>query len=449
MLPFAPFIEPDLLPMLHCLRSLFVPALLASLVSLQAQAEVLDRIIAVVNEGVVLQSDLDRETQNVLAQLSTRGITPPEPSLLRAQILERLILTRVQTQRAQQAGIRVDDRELNEVLNGIARQNNMTLTAFAEMIRSEGADFLAVREQVRDEVLVARLKQREVDNRVNITDQDIALYLAGEPGNDDTEFRLSHILVAIPEGATPEQREAARTKADGLLKQLKDGADFGQIAASSSDGQQALQGGDLDWRTSDALPTLFLQAARRLKPGEVSPVLEAAGGFHLIKLVETRGSGERQTVNETLARHILIRPDALRTEEQAQAQIRELQARLEKGDDFAKLATEFSNDPGSKNAGGDLGWQPPGVFAPEFQSALDVLEPGQLSAPFRSQFGWHIAQVMERRTRDVTVEARRARARSALTQRKSAEEYDTWLRRLRAEAYVEFRDAEGKVVKPS
>lgn len=449
MLPFAPFIEPDPPPMLHSLRSLFVPALFASLLALPAQAEVLDRIIAVVNEGVVLQSDLERETQNVLAQLSNRGITPPEPAQLRAQILDRLILTRVQTQRAQEAGIRVDDRELNEVLNGIARQNNMSLTAFAEMIRNEGADFLAVREQIRDEVLVARLKQREVDNRVNVTDQDIELYLAGEPGNDSTEFRLSHILVAIPEGATPEQREAARGKADGLLKQLKDGADFGQLAASSSDGQQALQGGDLDWRTADALPTLFLQAARRLKPGELSPVLEAAGGFHLINLVETRSTGERQTINETLSRHILIRPDALRTEEQAQAQIRELQARLEKGDDFARLATEFSGDPGSKNAGGDLGWQPPGVFAPEFQSALDALEPGQISPPFRTQFGWHIAQVMERRTRDVTAEARRARARAALTQRKSAEEYDTWLRRLRAEAYVEFRDAEGKVVSSS
>jgi peptidyl-prolyl cis-trans isomerase SurA len=343
----------------------------------------------------------------------------------------------------------VDDRELNEVLTNIARQNNLSLAQFAEMVRQQGTDFLTVRDQIRDEVMIARLKQREVDNRVNITDQDIALYLASQGSDDNTEYHLSHILVAIPEGATPEQREAARTKADGLYERLKNGENFGQLAAASSDGQQALQGGDLDWRKADSLPVLFLQAARRLKDGEISPVLEAAGGFHLIKLEGSRGSGDRKTVEETRSRHILIKPDAIRTEEQAQAQIRELGERLDKGEDFAKIATEFSDDPGSKNAGGDLGWQPPGVFDPEFQAALDALKPGERSAPFQSQFGWHIAEVQERRTRDITEEARRGRARSALMSRRTAEEYDTWLRRLRSEAYVEFRDAEGKVVKPS
>ncbi|MGQ0619414.1 MAG: peptidylprolyl isomerase [Panacagrimonas sp.] len=435
--------------MLHRLRNKIILALVAATLPLVSHAEVLDRIIVVVNEGVVLESDLERETQNVMTQLKGRDIEAPEPSLLRAQVLERLILTRIQTQRAQQAGVRVDDRELNEVLNNIAQQNKMTLAQFAEMIRQEGGDFLAIREQVREEVLVARLKQREVDGRVNITDQDIALYLAGDTANDDTEYRVSHILVAIPEGATPEQREAARLKADGLHERLKKGEAFGQIAASSSDGQQALQGGDLDWRKADNLPVLFLQAARRLKTDEISPVLEAAGGFHIIKLVDSRGTAERKTIEETRSRHILLKPDALRTEDQARAQIRELEDRLNKGEDFGKLATEFSDDPGSKVGGGDLGWQPSGVFAPEFQAALDPLKPGERSAPFHTQFGWHLAEVIERRTRDVTEEARRARARQSLQGRKAAEEYDTWLRRLRSEAYVEFRGPDGQVVKPT
>lgn len=413
--------------------------------SVPAHAEVLDRIVAVVNEGVVLNSDLEREISYALVQMRARNITPPDAATLRQQVLDKLVLTRVQTQRAQQAGIRIDDRELNEVLTGIARQNNLSLAQFAEAIRTDGGDFLAIREQVRDEVLLTRLRQREVDNRVSVTDQDIELFLANQPDADETEYRLSHILVSIPDGATPEQRTQARTKADGLLERVNKGEDFAAIAVSSSDGQQALQGGDLDWRKADALPLIFLQAARKLKTGEVSPVMETAGGYHIIKLAEQRSSEAQKTVDETHARHILLQANTLRTEDQARLQARELHDRLVKGEDFAKLAIEFSDDAGSKGGGGDLGWQPPGVFVKEFQDALDALKPGEIGAPFRTQFGWHIPQVLERRTRDITEESRRARARGAIQNRKAAEEYDTWLRRLRAEAYVEYRSADGKV----
>lgn len=413
--------------------------------SVPAHAEVLDRIVAVVNEGVVLNSDLEREISYALVQMRARNITPPDAATLRQQVLDKLVLTRVQTQRAQQAGIRIDDRELNEVLTGIARQNNLSLAQFAEAIRTDGGDFLAIREQVRDEVLLTRLRQREVDNRVSVTDQDIELFLANQPDADETEYRLSHILVAIPDGATPEQRTQARAKADGLLERVNKGEDFAAIAVSSSDGQQALQGGDLDWRKADALPLIFLQAARKLKTGEVSPVMETAGGYHIIKLAEQRSSEAQKTVDETHARHILLQANTLRTEDQARLQARELHDRLVKGEDFAKLAIEFSDDAGSKGGGGDLGWQPPGVFVKEFQDALDALKPGEIGAPFRTQFGWHIPQVLERRTRDITEESRRARARGAIQNRKAAEEYDTWLRRLRAEAYVEYRSADGKV----
>jgi peptidyl-prolyl cis-trans isomerase SurA len=432
-------------PALSRFALLIAPLLLIS--AAPAPAEVLDRIVAVVNEGIVLQSDVDREIQYALIQMRAREIAPPDQTVLRSQVLDKLILTRVQTQRAQQAGIRVDDRELNEVMANIARQNNLTLAQFAEAIREDGGDYLAIREQIRDEVLINRLRQREVDNRVTVTDQDIELFLANQPETDDTEFRLSHILVAIPDGASPEKRTQARAKADGLLERIRKGEDFAALAASSSDGQQALQGGDLDWRKADALPLIFLQAARRLKAGETSPVMETAGGYHIIRLAETRSQAQKKTVDETRSRHILIQANTLRTEDQARLQARDIHDRVVKGEDFAKLALEFSDDPGSKGGGGEMGWQPPGVFVKEFQEQLDALKINEISPPFRTQFGWHVAQVLERRTRDVTDESRRARARGAIQNRKAADEYETWLRRLRAEAYVEFRGPDGKTQK--
>jgi peptidyl-prolyl cis-trans isomerase SurA len=435
---------------MRCLALSRLALLIAPMVLLPAaavRAEVLDRIVAVVNDGVVLQSDVDREIQYALMQMRARQITPPDPSVLRSQVVEKLILTRVQTQRAQQAGIRVDDRELNEVMGNIARQNNLTLAQFAEAIRGDGGDYLAIREQIRDEVLITRLRQREVDNRVMVTDQDIELFLANQPDTDDTEYRLSHILVSIPDGASPEQRTQARAKADALLARITKGEDFAAIAASESDGQQALQGGDLDWRKADALPLIFLQAARRLKRGDSSPVMETAGGYHIIKLADLRNQAQKKTVDETRARHILIQANTLRTEDQARLQARDIHDRLVRGEDFAKLALEFSDDPGSKGGGGEMGWQPPGVFVKEFQEQLDALQIDEISPPFRTQFGWHVAQVLERRTRDITDESRRARARGAIQNRKASEEYETWLRRLRAEAYVEHRGPDGRIEK--
>lgn len=431
-------------PALPRLALLIAPLLL--LVA-PVHAEVLDRIVAVVNDGVVLQSDVDREIQYALMQMRARQIDPPEPTVLRSQVLEKLILSRVQTQRAGQAGIRVDDRELNEVMGNIAKQNNLTLAQFAEAIREDGGDYLAIREQIRDEVLITRLRQREVDNRVTVTDQDIELFLANQPETDDTEYRLSHLLVAIPDGSSPEQRTKARAKADALLERIKKGEDFAELAVANSDGQQALQGGDLDWRKADALPLIFLQAARRLKRGDTSPVMETAGGYHIIKVTDLRNQATKKTVDETRARHILIQANTLRTEDQARLQARDIHDRLVKGEDFSKLALEFSDDPGSKGGGGEMGWQPPGVFVKEFQEQLDALQINEISAPFRTQFGWHVAQVLERRTRDITSESRRARARGAIQNRKASEEYETWLRRLRAEAYVEYRGPDGKIEK--
>lgn len=408
-----------------------------------AHAEVIDRIVAVVNDSVVLQSELDQSLRDTQAQIRSRGTAVPADDVLRPQVLERVILIRLQTQRAKQAGIRIDDRELNDVLNNIARQNKMSLAQLAESVKADGIDFLAVREQIRDEVTISRLRQREVDSRVSVTEQDVALYLANQGVNANTEYHLLHILVSIPDGANSDERDKRRQRAADLLKRLRGGEDFAQVAITSSDGQQALQGGDLDWRRAADLPSLFANAAARMKAGDISDVLETGTGFHIIKLDGTRGGEERLTVNETHAEHILLMANALRTEDQARVQIQELHGRIVKGEDFGKLAKEFSDDPGSKNAGGDLGWQPPGVFAPEFQQQIDALQPNEVSTPFHTQFGWHIAKVLERRTRDATEDAKRARARQAIQQRKAAEEYDIWLRRLRDEAYIEYRLGDG------
>lgn len=414
-------------------------------------AEPLDRIVAVVNDGIVLQSELDRSMRITEGQLRERGITPPAESVLQGQVLERLILSRLQTQRASEAGIKIDDRELNEVLNNIAAQNKMSVAQFAEALKRDGVDFTSVREQVRDEVLSQRVRQKEVGSRITVTEQDVDLALAGAGVEDSTEYRLSHILVALPDGAGTEAREAARAKATRLQKQLREGADFAQLAIANSDGQQALQGGDLDWRKAGNLPSAFAGVAAKLSVGQVSDIIEAGNGYNLIKLTDKRDAGERMTVSETRASHILITPNTIRDEEASRALARDLRDRIAKGEDFAALAKKYSDDPGSKNSGGDLGWQPPGVFAPEFQTAIDALAKDEVSAPFHTQFGWHIAKIVDRRERDATVEARRARVRQSIQQRKEAEEYDTWLRRLRAEAYVEYRmnaDA-GSTAKPA
>jgi peptidyl-prolyl cis-trans isomerase SurA len=425
------------------MRFLFVAILALVSAAATAAGQSIDRIVAVVNDGVVLQSELDRAMTVGRRQLADRKIPLPPEEILRTQVLERLILTRVQTQRAQEAGIRVDDRELNEVLNNLAAQNNMSLAQFAETVKKEGIDYLSLREQVRDEVTISRLRAREVENRVLVTDQDVDLFLANQNRLDQTEYRMQHLLVAVPDGASSEARIKARQKADALLKRLQAGEDFSQLAIANSDGQQALAGGDLDWRAGSALPELFADAVQKLKAGELSPVLENASGYHILKLTDVRGGDARKSIVETHAQHILLAPNAIRDEEATKLQARDLHDRINKGEDMAALAKKLSDDGGSKQAGGDLGWQPTGVFAPEFEDAIKNLQPGQLTAPFRTQFGWHIARVIERRSRDATEETRRARARQAIANRKSVEEYDMWLRRLRSEAYVEVRLKKG------
>ncbi len=355
---------------------------------------------------------------------------------------ERLIMQEIQSQRAAQRGIRVGDEELNQALEGIARQNGMNLRDFARALRNEGVDFLMVREQVRNELLTNSLRQREIDARVSVADREIDAFLAKTRKNDQaTEYRLEHILISVPDGSTDVVRDAARAEAEQVRQAIIDGASFSQMAISRSDATTALDGGDLGWRTAGALPTLFADEVDNMTVGSVSPVIETGSGFNLIRLADQRGGQAAQLITETRARHILLQPNAIRDEFETRERAAELLDELRGGRDFAEAAREYSDDSGSANQGGDLGWQGPGSFVPEFEQRLAQLDENEISEPFETQFGIHIVQLLERRERDSAEDIARNQARMAIRQRKIAEEYEDWLRRQRAEAYVELRSA--------
>jgi peptidyl-prolyl cis-trans isomerase SurA len=409
------------------------------LLSLTVQAEPLDRVVAVVNDSVILQSDLDREITLAQSTMRQHGIDPPDARALQAQVLEHIIVTRLQVEEAKHDGIKVDDKELNEALTRVADQNHMTVGVFAEKLKADGIDFNSLRHAVRDEVTIEHLRSKEVATRIFVSDEDVDLYLANNADADQAQYQVSHILVAVPDNASPAVRAKAHKKADDLLAKLKAGGDFTQLAIKNSDGQQALQGGDMGWKHPSELPTLFAHLVPAMHEGDVSDVLEDAAGFHIVKLVARKSATGRAMVEETHARHILLRPNAIRDEKATHALIDSISAQLKAGANFADLAKKYSEDPGSHAAGGDLGWEPPGTFAPDFETQLGLLKPGQISAPFRTSFGWHIAQVLERRTRDATDENRRNDARQAIFLRREQDEYEDYVRRLRSEAYVEYR----------
>ncbi|MDE2148225.1 MAG: LPS assembly protein LptD [Gammaproteobacteria bacterium] len=401
--------------------------------------QMLDRIVAVVNDGVILRSELDQAIVRAQNDMRSRGISPPSADALQGQVLEQLILIKVQTQRAEQDGLKVDDNALNSAAENIAQRNGMSLEQFTARLATEGIDLASFRDQVRDQILIARVREKEVIPRIQVTEQDVDLYLANQGANSDREYRLAHILIAVPDGADAKTRQARRDKAEKLDAALKAGADFTQAAIANSDDPQALQGGDLGWRKFSQLPTLFESVLPQMKPGQVSDVLEDANGFHIVKLEDTRDAGQRQTVEETHVEHILLAPNAIRDDDASKALAEQLYQKIVAGADFATLAKQYTDDTGSKAQGGDLGWQPPGVFVPEFQQHIDALQPGQVSRPFRSKFGWHIVKVLGRRTQDVTEQAIRARARQTIAQRREQEEYQSWLRRLRDSAFVDIR----------
>ena len=400
---------------------------------------VVDRIVAVVNDEVITERELAARVDFALRQLAQQGTQPPARQVLERQLLERTINDRVQMQHARDTGTRVDDAELDRAMLKIAEQNKMTVVELRTVLAKDNVPYDKFREDIRSEITLSRLREREVAQKIVVTESEVDNFIQSQmaqSGRD--EFNVSHILISVPEKATPEQLQQRRERAEQALSQIKGGADFRQIAAAFSDGPEALQGGLLGWRESSRLPALFLDALRPLQAGQLSELLRSSNGFHILRLNERRGGAAPVMIQQTRARHILIKTNELVSETEARNRILTLKERLDNKADFAELARSRSEDT-SASRGGELNWLSPGDTVPEFERAMDALKPGEISAPVRSPFGWHLIQVIERRNHDMTQEGRRLNARKTLRDRKTDEAYQEWVRQLRDRAYVEQR----------
>ena len=425
------------------LGGLLLACLGAAAQAADAKVRLLDRIVAVVNNEVITQYDLNDRVKLATQQLKRQGTPLPPRELLEKQLLERLIAERVQLHFAKETGIRVDEAQLDKTLLRIAQQNNLGLEEFRATLERDGVGFAHFREEIRNEIILERLREREVDNKVTITDSEIDNHLntrTTQLGGEE-EFNLAHILIRVPEQASPEQIREKRARAEQALAALKNQANFGQIAATYSDAGDALQGGLLGWRTGSRLPALFIEAVNELKPGENSAILRSPNGFHILKLLDRRGKDSPLIVQQTHARHILVKTNETVSEADAKHRLMQIKERLDNGGNFAELARQYSED-GSAARGGDLGWLSPGATVPEFERAMDALKPGQTSPPVHTPFGWHLVEVLERRQEDVSKERQRLLARQELRARKVDEAFESWLRQLRDQAYVEYRSEE-------
>jgi len=416
------------------------PASLAQTPASAGKVQTLDRIVAVVNDEVITLYELEDQKRLVTAQLKRAGTDVPANDVLEKQLLERLINDRAQIQFAKDSGIRIDDAQVERTIGRIAEDNKMTQTQFRDMLKEDKIPYSKFREDLRNEITLARVREREVDNKITVTEGEIDNYLATQQtqAGKQQEYRISHILVLVPEQASAEQISARRARAEDALKQLKEGKDFAQVAAGYSDASDALQGGSLGWRAHGRLPTVFADAVPTMKPGEVSEILKSPNGFHIVKLLEERATGGKQVVDQTHVRHILVKVNEITSEADAKAKIDRIKDRLDRGAKFDELARLNSEDV-SASKGGDLGWISPGATVKEFEEVMDKLEPNVVSAPVRTSFGWHLIQVLERRKEDVTAEKSREAARQALRARKADDSYQDWMRQLRDRAYVEYR----------
>jgi peptidyl-prolyl cis-trans isomerase SurA len=400
----------------------------------------LDRIVAVVNEDVITRRDLDDRMRVVSVQLREQGTPAPPTDVLEKQVLDRMIYTRVQLQFAKETGLRVDDGQLDSAIARIAENNKITPAKLRETLEKDGVSFAKFREDIRDEIVMSRLREREVDNKITVAESEIDNLLNALKSQDGKteEFDLSHILVRVPEQASPEQLSDRRARAEKALAQIKAGTDFRQVAASFSDAPDAVQGGAMGWRELARLPSIFAETVKAMSPGEVSAILRSPNGMHIVRLNGRRGQNAPVIVSQTHPRHILIKTSEVVSEGDARERLVKLKERLDNKADFAELARLQSED-GSASRGGDLGWLSPGDTVPEFEKAMDALKVGEISGPVRSPFGWHIIQVIERRNEDMSKQRERLQARASLREQKADEAYQEWLRQLRDKAFVEFR----------
>jgi len=398
----------------------------------------LDGVAAVVNDGVVLQSELAEELRTIRERILASGTQLPPQDVLITQVLERLVVQEIQLQRAGRTGIQIPDEALNEALSSIAQRNSVSLLQLPEMLAQEGISYPVFRDQIRKQMIVDRLKQRDVLSRIDVSDREIANYLERESRENNSEYNISHLLISLPSGATSIEIGEAEDRITNLYEQLQSGAGFAEIAIANSDGQQALDGGNIGWRKSGELPTLFADVVPTMDPGDVSEPIRSGGGFHLIKLDDIRGQ-EKSFEDQSEIRHILIKTTEVKDGDTAQQQLIGIRQKIVDGEDFTTIATAVSEDPGSAANGGDLGWTASGIFVPEFQAMADSLQIGELSEPFGSPFGWHILEVTGRRTYDTTEELQKREAVMAIRNTKLEEETELWIRKIRDEAFVESR----------
>ena len=423
------------------IKKLFAPILFSfSLSAPLIQAyEPLDRIVAVVDDGVILKSELDAKLVSVKRQL--KKSQTPSDQVLKSQVLDRLILDSIQLQMAQKAGVRVSDNLLNQTMERVAKQNKMSLTEFKAALKKDGIPYSEAREQIRQEMIISQVHKGRVGARINVSDKEIDNFLSSGIGKAQTsaEYRLGHILVAMPSKPSPEELKSAQQKIKSIYNQLKKGADFKKLAVSNSDSPSALKGGDLGWRKELELPSLFADVAPRLPLNGVSDPIRNASGFHIVKLLEKRG-GSSVMVPQTHVRHILIQTNEIRDEAQAKTFIHQLRKRIQNGEPFEAIANQYTDDPGSSVNGGDLGWVSPGDMVPVFEEMMKNTPVNQISRPFLTQFGWHILEVMEHRDQDMGEQFQRNQAKHYIFNRKFEEELPIWLNEIKAEAFVEIKD---------
>ncbi len=398
-----------------------------------------DRIVAVVGSDVITYVELRSRLAAALKQLEKQGTPLPPQDVLERQMLERLIMDRAQLQYAKDSGMRVDDIQLDQAIGRIAAGNRMTVPEFRAALEKDGVQYASFREDIRNEMISVRLREREVDSKLVISEGEIDNYLASQAASgSNEEYQLAHILLRAPESASPEQLQKLRLRGEQALKRARAGENFAELTAAFSDAPDALQGGDLGWRPLSRLPSLYAEVAGRLQQGEVSELLRSSAGFHVVKLIGKRGGSMQASVQQSKARHILIRVNEVVSEAEARRKLETVRERIANGGDFAEQARLYSQD-GSAAKGGDLGWLNPGDTVPEFERAMDALKINEVSPVVQSPFGMHLIQVQERRERDVSAERQRAVARQALRERKMDEAYQDWLRQLRDRTYVENR----------
>ena len=405
-----------------------------------ARVQLVDRVVAVVNDEVITRYELNEQKRAVTAQLKRQGVALPPEGELDAQVLQRYINEKVQLQYAKEYGVRADDETVNASIQRIASDNKMSMQQFAEALRKDGVTVEKFRDELKNEIVLSRLRDREVESRVVVTDSEIDTYmaLAKTQGANQAEYQLAHILILVPEQATPDQIETRKKRAEEAEKQLKAGTPFGQVAAVFSDSNDAVQGGALGWRQADRLPAMYATAANTMKVGDTSAVLRSANGFHIVRLLDKRAGEQKAVVEQNKTRHILVRVNDLVGEAEARSKIERMKDRIAAGSKFEDVAKTGSED-GSAQKGGELGWVSPGDTVPEFEAAMSKAAITTLVGPVRTQFGFHLIEVMERRSADVTAERTRQSARVALRERKADEAYQTWLRELRDRATVEVK----------